>query len=216
MGNLLAVHEADAPIREIDVHNALTIASAETGAIALSGYFSEKEIDAMANEATRWQTALVARGIKEWPRTKRATFFTMPEEATVYLDLASRALRSNRFMPATTTLMTEMSNYVRSYGRRHNCQPLAGYEPNRIGVNIMNGTPSRPAEIPAHTDPKAESGLVAVIELGDGKSRTQVTGNITFILGFDTCNHYGIEQFEHSVTSTYQRYSITAAHLTES
>lgn len=211
MSEALPVYEADSAIRELDVANALTLASGRVGGAVVKGYFSEKEIKETSNEAAK--AAKYARNIGEWPRTRRATFFTERDDSTMKYAVVSKIFTASRFMPETTALVSELSRYVRSYGRRHSCPPLRDYDPNRIGVNVMRGTTAALAEIPEHTDPVEESGLVAVIELGDGKTRTHVTGDITFILGFDTCRHYGINQHAHSVQSDFRRYSVTAANL---
>jgi hypothetical protein len=189
------------------------IASARAGASMLTGYFEEDELVRMGKEAR--QATLVRRRIDDWHNTSRATFFTKSEGGSTALVLASRVLQSAVWVPKIHEVAVGMARTIRDFGQETVCAPLASYQPNRIGVNLLRGSLQDPALIPRHRDVSEETGVVVAIEMGDGHATALPVGTMTLILGADTCEYFGISQHWHEVTSSTRRYGITIAQLTD-
>lgn len=169
----------------------------------------EDLLQALLIEALRIPS-MMRRTVPAWHKTQRATLF--PIRPAVNSPLVARTvLNANVWAPQSTVLAKLISaqvGQIASWGPNY-LHPLFGWQPNRIGFNYMQGTPSDPASIPPHTDVPEETGLVIALDLNGDETR----GDLSFIFGADVCNGRSLPQPIHQAESKSERISLTVARL---
>lgn len=165
-------------------------------------FFTEKEMANMNIEAEKVRP--LSRNIREWHQTDRTTL--VPFRAV------RRAFHlpfiAELWAPETTKAANRLANAVRATGQETRVTELSAWRPTRLGINYMRGSTANPAHIPPHVDVEKESGLVAVVQLGEGQA-----GDVELILGADVCQSFNLEQHRHEVRSCSERASLTIANL---
>lgn len=160
-----------------------------------------------------------------WENVYRATFFrpTHLRKASMYQKVASLALPSRLFMPKCHKTANIFSEHMRAsaekaytIGLLPKSSSLMEWEPNRLGINWMDGSPEQPSLIQEHVDTPKEVGAVVVFDVfREGMATNSYISdrNVTVIFGKDTCDAAGVNQPKHSVASKLLRLSLTLAEL---
>ena len=169
-----------------------------------------------------------------WQNVERATFFrpTHLKHASVPQKIASVVFPSRLYLPIAHKLGLKLSKSMRLSAKNSNRlgklsdSTLLQWKPNRVGINLMDGSDEDPAEIPKHIDTKDEIGAVVVFDVFKrGLDQNSFIGehnesdsnpaypNVTVIFGKDVCDSVGVPQAEHSVVSDLFRLSVTFAEL---
>ena len=133
--------------------------------------------------------------------------------------LATTILRAGVWVPELKKFGEEISEALKDIA--YHIPTLNDWNPNRFGINFMNGFAKRPAKIAEHTDVPEEHGVVVVAHLTpSNKSGIQhtknlfpIVDNLSFIFGADTCEYFGVDQHPHSEIATQRQLSATVADL---
>lgn len=152
-------------------------------------------------------------GDSPWVNSTRATLF--PKSNAIWpLGLVGKMAlpRSEKWAPSISRFCSFAAATVRAASIKgalpRDIDSLNCWNPNRVGINFMNGSPWDPASIGEHTDPPEETGLVMALELLGNSA-----GRLSFIFSADASKILGLDQPPHSLYSEEPRISITLAEL---
>lgn len=154
--------------------------------------------------------------VNPWQGVTRATFLNeASHDGWKMRALARTVLKAESRVPALHEFGDEVSAAMKKSAS--NIPTLAGWYPNRLGINAMKGSVKRPASIGTHTDVPTEHGVVVTMLIspmtGASPGRYPVVNNLAFIFGADTCDYFDLDQNPHDETAHEKRLSITLADL---
>jgi hypothetical protein len=156
----------------------------------------------------------------DWKNVKRATFFG--KNHIEHLPLKRRMLArafSSRVLPETLEIASDIAKELKKKSQESSIpdirtSSLVSWNPNRFGINRLDGSKDDKAVIAEHTDVKTEIGTVVVFEIAKGSdAAVSNRDNMTFIFSQDICEILEIDQPLHGEETDHYRLSLTMAEL---